>query len=112
MRKVHDNDKLRDVPWRILFVSKAAPYNPDDISVSDAEMYGLERKHVGCIQVTDHIFEIHLYNFTESGTYFFLISNDFRALDLCKRYYIGSTAIQSNKRWTIFKKMAILLNLY
>lgn len=63
MGKVHDNDKLRDVLWRILFAGETVPYNPDDISVSDAEMYGLVRNQDGRVQVANRIFEIRLYNF-------------------------------------------------
>ena len=43
MGKVHDNDRLREILYRILFAGEAISYNPDDISISDAEMFGFVR---------------------------------------------------------------------
>ena len=63
MGKVHDNDRLREVLWRILFAGESVSYNPDDISISDAEMYGLVCNNHGTVKITNRIFETRLYNF-------------------------------------------------
>ena len=63
MGKVHDNNRLREVLWRILFAGEAVSYNPDDISISDAEMYGLVCNNHGTVKITNRIFETRLYNF-------------------------------------------------
>ncbi|MBR2605218.1 MAG: AAA-like domain-containing protein [Clostridia bacterium] len=63
MGKVHDNDRLREVLWRILFAGESISYNPDDISISDAEMYGLVCNNHGTVKITNRIFETRLYNF-------------------------------------------------
>lgn len=63
MGKVHDNKKLYDILWRILFAGEAVSYNPDDIAISDAEMYGFVRNNGGTVQIANRIFETRLYNF-------------------------------------------------
>ena len=63
MGKVHDNDRLREILYRILFAGEAISYNPDDISISDAEMFGFVRNNGGTVQITNRIFETRLYNF-------------------------------------------------
>lgn len=63
MGKVHDNHKLRKILYRILFAGESISYNPDDLSISDAEMFGFIRNNVGIIQITNQIFETRLYNF-------------------------------------------------
>ena len=63
MGKVHGNARLREVLWRILFAGESVSYNPDDISISDAEMYGLVRNDHGTVKIANRIFETRLYNF-------------------------------------------------
>lgn len=63
MGKVHQNKKLREMLWRILFAGENISYNPDDVSTSDAEMYGFVRNNGGVVQICNRIFETRLYNF-------------------------------------------------
>ena len=63
MGKVHENKKLREMLWRILFAGENISYNPDDVSTSDAEMYGFVRNNGGTVQICNRIFETRLYNF-------------------------------------------------
>ena len=63
MGKVHENRKLREMLWRILFAGENISYNPDDVSTSDAEMYGFVRNNHGVVQICNRIFETRLYNF-------------------------------------------------
>lgn len=63
MGKVHDHDRLREILYRILFGGEAISYNPDDMAISDAEMYGFICNHEGTVKVTSRIFETRLYNF-------------------------------------------------
>lgn len=62
MGKVHDNAELRDMLWRMLFRGEAISYNPDDISIADAEMYGFVVNDTGMVRVANRIFESRLYN--------------------------------------------------
>ena len=63
MGKVQDNSELRDILRRILFAGEAIPYNPDNMAVSDAQMYGFIRNDNGFIKIANRIFETRLYNF-------------------------------------------------
>ena len=63
MGKVQDNDGLRNVLERTLFAGEALPYDPDDIAIEDAAMYGLVENANGKVRVSNRIFEMRLYNF-------------------------------------------------
>lgn len=63
MGKVQDNDKLRAILWKILFAGETVSYNPDETSISDAEMYGLVYNNHGTVKVSNRIFETRIYNF-------------------------------------------------
>ena len=63
MGKVHDYPGLRDILQRILFSGEAVPYNPDDISIGDAEIYGFVEQDHGFVKISNRIFETRLYNF-------------------------------------------------
>ncbi len=63
MGKVQDNEELRSILKRILFAGDSVSYNPDSISISDAEMYGLVRNDHGKVVIANRIFETRLYNF-------------------------------------------------
>ena len=63
MGKVYDNERLRDILWRILFAGETVSYNAYDIGISDAEMYGFVRNNHGTVAVANRIFEMLLYNF-------------------------------------------------
>ena len=63
MGKVHDNERLREILWRILFAGETVSYNAYDIGISDAEMYGFVCNNHGVVAVTNRIFEMLLYNF-------------------------------------------------
>ena len=63
MGKVHNDQRLRESLWRILFAGEAISYNPDDISISDAEMFGFIRNMGGTVRIANRIFETRLYNF-------------------------------------------------
>ena len=75
MGKVRDNDGLRDVLERTLFAGDALPYDPDDIAIEDAAMYGLIENTDGKVRVSNRIFEMRLYNF-------FLFSNEMKSLPI------------------------------
>lgn len=63
MGKVHDYPGLKDILQRILFSGEAVPYNPDDVSIGDAEIYGFIEHDHGFIKISNRIFETRLYNF-------------------------------------------------
>ena len=63
MGKVHDNERLCDILWRILFAGETVSYNAYDLGISDAEMYGFVCNNHGTVAVTNRIFEMLLYNF-------------------------------------------------
>ena len=63
MGKVHDNSELKNILRRILFAGEVIPYNPDNMAVSDAQMYGFIRNDNGFIKIANRIFETRLYNF-------------------------------------------------
>lgn len=63
MGKVYDNQELRDTLERILLAGETLLYNPDDMQVADAEMYGFVQNAGGTVVVANRIFETRLYNF-------------------------------------------------
>ncbi len=63
MGKVQENERLREILRRILFAGEAVSYNPDDLSISDAEMFGFIRNSGGTVRIANRIFETRLYNF-------------------------------------------------
>ena len=63
MGKVHDNERLRDILWRLLFAGETVSYNAYDLGIADAEMYGFVCNNHGTVAVTNRIFEMLLYNF-------------------------------------------------
>lgn len=68
MGKVQDNAELREVLERVLFSGDELPYEPDDIAIVDATMYGLVENAWGKVQVSNRIFEMRLYNFFLSAS--------------------------------------------
>lgn len=63
MSKVNNNHDLSSVLQRILFSGETIAYNPYDISISDAKMYGFIVNDNGTVKVANRIFETLLYNF-------------------------------------------------
>ena len=63
MGRVHENRKLCEMLWRILFAGEKISYNPDEFSTADAEMVGLVRNNGGAVQICNRIFETRLYNY-------------------------------------------------
>lgn len=61
--KVQDNLKLREILQRILFAGETISYNPNNISINDAEMYGFVKNENGKLEIANRIFETHPYNF-------------------------------------------------
>lgn len=48
--------------YGILFRGQKIPYNPDDATISDAFMYGFVKNDNGSIAISNHVFEVRLYN--------------------------------------------------
>ncbi len=61
--KIHEHPKLKEILQRILFAGETISYNPDNISINDAEMYGFVKNKNGKLQISNRIFETRLYNF-------------------------------------------------
>ena len=63
MGKVYSNEGLSAVLQRILFGGERIPYNPDNISAMDGELYGFLKNRDGALGIANRIFETRLYNY-------------------------------------------------
>ena len=63
MGKIIANDELGIIVQKILFSGERVPYNPDDLSILDGEMYGFLRRKGGAVQIANRVFEMRMYNF-------------------------------------------------
>ena len=63
MGKIIANDELGSIVQKILFSGERIPYNPDDLSILDGEMYGFLRRRDGAVQIANRVFEMRMYNF-------------------------------------------------
>ena len=75
MGKLYDNEELCRVLKDILFGGEPMPYNPDDLSLADARMYGFIKVENRRIIIANRIFETRLYNY-------FLGDNEIRSTPL------------------------------
>lgn len=63
MSKVKNHQDLSMVLQRILFSGETIAYNPYDLSISDAKMYGFIVNDNGTVKIANRIFETLLYNY-------------------------------------------------
>ena len=63
MGKVHSNEGLREVLWRILFSGETLTFNAYTLAIADAKMFGFVRNNNGTVEVSNRIFETLLYNY-------------------------------------------------
>ncbi len=63
MGKVQGNDTLREILRRILFSGESLSFNPYDLGIGDAFMYGLVTNENGKVRIANRIFETLLYNY-------------------------------------------------
>ena len=61
--KIYNNTDLAELLRHILFSGERVPYNPDELSIIDAELYGFVRRENGALVIANRIFETRLYNF-------------------------------------------------
>jgi hypothetical protein len=61
--KVHESVKLKEILKRILFSGEMISYNPDNVPMNEAEMYGFVKNKNGKLEIANRIFETRLYNF-------------------------------------------------
>jgi hypothetical protein len=69
MSKLQDYPELKDILYSILFGGEKIPYNPDNVSIDIAQMFGFISNSGGNISISNRIFETRLYNY-------FLANND------------------------------------
>lgn len=68
INKVEDYPNLRQLLNRLLFQGQRIAYNPDDVAISIAAMFGFIREEKGTVVIDNRIFETRLYNlFLTSG---------------------------------------------
>ncbi|MCD8015456.1 MAG: ATP-binding protein [Lachnospiraceae bacterium] len=62
MNKLYDYPEMNHMVSRLLFQGESIAYNPDDVSVKDAMMFGLVKVQNSTLQIANRIFETRLYN--------------------------------------------------
>lgn len=62
MHKLHDFEELRHVLLRLLFQGQSIAYNPDDLAVKNALMFGFVKVVSSTVILANRIFEMRLYN--------------------------------------------------
>ncbi|MCD8397479.1 MAG: AAA-like domain-containing protein [Lachnospiraceae bacterium] len=62
MNKLYDYPELNSVISHLLFQGEKIPYNPDDIAMKDAMMFGFAKVQDSSVQIANRIFETRLYN--------------------------------------------------
>jgi hypothetical protein len=62
MGKVNDYPELKNVLYLLLFQGQSIVYNPDDVSIDMAIMFGFVKVDKGLVVVANRIFETRLYN--------------------------------------------------
>ncbi len=60
--KLNDFPELNRIIMRLLFQGQSIAYNPDDIAVRDALMFGFVRITNSTVLLANRIFEMRLYN--------------------------------------------------
>ncbi len=62
MNKLNDFPELNRVIVRLLFLGQGIAYNPDDVSVQNAQMFGFVKIKNSEVLLANRIFEMRLYN--------------------------------------------------
>jgi hypothetical protein len=63
MSKLQDYPELKDILYSILFGGEKITYNPDNVSIDIAQMFGFISNSGGNIAISNRIFETRLYNY-------------------------------------------------
>ena len=62
INKLEENDKLRDLVYRVLFHGERIPFNIYDATIGEAAMYGFLKDVDGVVTVANRIFQNTLYD--------------------------------------------------
>lgn len=62
IRKLHDYPELKNVLYLLLFQGQEILYNPDDMAIDTALMFGFVKIEDGLVLIANRIFETRLYN--------------------------------------------------
>ena len=62
-KNIHNNEKLRELLYDVLFVGKQMPFSVDDEIISMGYMYGFLKCDEGKTRVANRIFEMRIYNY-------------------------------------------------
>lgn len=63
MGKLREYPELKEKLYAILFGGKRLVYNPDDLSVDAAVMFGFVKNDDGTVAIANRVFEMRIYNF-------------------------------------------------
>ena len=75
--KLMDYSELKNVIFRLLFHGQSIGYNPDDLAIEMAFMFGFVKVENSNVLISNRIFETRLYNM-------FLLSNDEQSSEVYK----------------------------
>lgn len=80
IRKVYDYPELRNMIYLLLFQGQNIAYNPDDLTIDMALMFGFVKIEQESVVIANRIFETRLYNM-------FLTIPEVQNSDMCKAAY-------------------------